>query len=345
MVAANDSEVGIVVVGTGRMGSDHLRRIPRSITGAKVVAVVDADAARAEAAVALAPGARTAASLTEALDRGNVGGVLIATPGSAHYPLVMEALEAKIPILCEKPLTEDAPSSWEILEKEIAGGERLIQVGFMRRFDRQHQDAKKAIVGREYGQALIGRFVHRLDVATPGFPEDFLIPESTVHEFDTARWLFDDEISSIQVLKPRTNSYAKEGLKGPQLVVFKMASGAIGFVESNIDAGYGYEVSGEITMERGTVEYGRPSGVTIRHAGQITSGVTPDYHARFTDAYNTEIQAWVDGIRAGRIGGPSAWDGYAATVVVEAGVRAQASGEEIRVELPARPDFYAPQDA
>ncbi|MFV0435422.1 MAG: Gfo/Idh/MocA family protein [Leucobacter sp.] len=337
----NSSEVGIVVVGTGMMGTDHLQRIPRSIAGARVVTVVDADPARAERAVELAPGARTAASLTEALDHGDVGGVLIATPGSTHYPLVMEALEARIPILCEKPLTEDAASSWEILEAEMGGGERLIQVGFMRRFDRHHLEAKSVIAEGELGDPLIGRFVHRLDVAAPGFPEGFLIPESTVHEFDTARWFFDDEIRSIRVLKPRHNGFAKEGLKGPQLIVVTMNSGAISFVESNLDCAYGYEVSGEITLERGTVEYGRPSGASSRRDGQIASPVTQNYRERFAGAYTGEIQAWVDGIRAGDISGPSAWDGYAATVAVEAGVRAQATGEEVPVFLPERPEFYA----
>lgn len=334
-------ELGIAVVGTGMMGTDHLRRIPQCIAGARVVTVVDADPARAEAAVKLAPGARTASSFSEALSHGDVGGVLIATPGDSHHDLVLEALEARVPVLCEKPLTTEATTSWDIVQAEIAGGQRLIQVGFMRRFDRQYLDVHRVIDAGDLGAPLVGRFVHRLDVAPPRFAEADLIPEAVVHEFDTARWLFDDEVYSIQVLKPRANSAATQALAGPQLIVVTMAAGAVVVVEANMDSHYGYEVSGEITLEKGTLEFGRPTGVTARTAGHLSSAVTPDYRARFVEAYNAEIQAWVDGIRAGRLSGPSAWDGYAATVVVDAGVAAQDSGLTEVVTLPAKPDFYA----
>ncbi|MGV9863510.1 Gfo/Idh/MocA family protein [Rhodococcus koreensis] len=341
MASVDTSELGIVVVGTGMMGTDHLRRIPQSIAGARVVTVVDADSARAAAAVKLAPGARTAASLTEALSHGDVGGVLIATPGDSHHALVLEALEARIPVLCEKPLTTDAATSRLIVEAEIAAGQRLIQVGFMRRFDKQFLEVKNAIRDGGLGSALVGRFVHRLDVAPPRFTEADLIPEAVVHEFDTARWLFDDEIESVEVLKPRANAHATQQLAGPQLIVIRLAAGGIVVVDANMDSHYGYEVSGEITLEKGTVEFGRPSGVTYRRSGALTSDVTPDYRARFVDAYNAEIQAFVDGVRDGHLPGPSAWDGYVATVVVDAGVAAQQSGKVETVSLPDKPAFYA----
>ncbi|WP_085528492.1 Gfo/Idh/MocA family protein [Kocuria massiliensis] len=344
MASENRPEIGIAVVGTGVMGADHLRRIPESIAGARVVAVVDADPIRAEEAAKLAPGAKVAGSLTEALDRGDVDGVLIATPGSTHYPIVMEALNAGVPILCEKPLTEDAISAKKIVDAETELGKRLIQVGFMRRFDRQYKEVKSAICGGELGDALVGRFVHRLEVAPPRFAEEDLIPESSVHEFDTARWLFDEEVASVEVLKPRNNRFAAAGLPGPQLLVIRMVSQGIIVVEANLDCSYGYEVSGEITLEKGTLEFGRPDGVTYRQKRSVSHCVPPDFRGRFLDAYNDEIQAWVDGIHANRITGPSAWDGYAATVVVETGVRAQRSGKIEPVNLPEKPDFYTQTD-
>ena len=44
--------------------------------------------------------------------------MLIATPGQFHEPVLVPALEAGLPILCEKPLTPDSESSWRILELE-----------------------------------------------------------------------------------------------------------------------------------------------------------------------------------------------------------------------------------
>ncbi|MFD6906229.1 Gfo/Idh/MocA family oxidoreductase, partial [Streptomyces sp. NPDC060077] len=42
----------VAVIGTGRMGADHVRRIDRVISGARVTAVVDIDAGRARALAA-----------------------------------------------------------------------------------------------------------------------------------------------------------------------------------------------------------------------------------------------------------------------------------------------------
>ncbi|WP_167738723.1 Gfo/Idh/MocA family oxidoreductase, partial [Streptomyces prasinopilosus] len=44
--------LGIAVIGTGRMGADHVRRINRVVSGARVAAVADPDAERAEAVAA-----------------------------------------------------------------------------------------------------------------------------------------------------------------------------------------------------------------------------------------------------------------------------------------------------
>jgi myo-inositol 2-dehydrogenase/D-chiro-inositol 1-dehydrogenase len=45
-------------------------------------------------------------------------------------------------------------------------------------------------------------------------------------------------------------------------------------------------------------------------------------------------------VRAGQVGGPSAWDGFAAAVAADACVEAQQSGAIVKVGLPDRPKFY-----
>lgn len=58
-------------------------------------------------------------------------------------------------------------------------------------------------------------------------------------------------------------------------------------------------------------------------------------------AYRRELQDWVDGVAAGDPArGASAWDGYAATVVAAAGVRALDSGLPQSVSLRDRPELY-----
>ena len=65
-----------------------------------------------------------------------------------------------------------------------------------------------------------------------------------------------------------------------------------------------------------------------------------DWKDRFIAAYDVELQAFIDGVRAGQVGGPSAWDGFAAAVAADACVAAQQSGTIVKVALPDRPKFY-----
>lgn len=49
----------------------------------------------------------------------------------------------------------------------------------------------------------------------------------------------------------------------------------------------------------------------------------------------------VDGVRAGTVAGPDAWDGYTATAVAEADVGSLMSGRDTTVALAERPALYA----
>ena len=128
----------VAVIGAGRMGADHIQRLSTRIHGAEVAAVVDVDLARAQAAIEGIPGAVALADAEEALNNGDVNAVLIATPGFLHEDILLKAIAKDIPILCEKPLTPDAESSWKIVEAEEKLGRKRIQVGFMRRFDAEY---------------------------------------------------------------------------------------------------------------------------------------------------------------------------------------------------------------
>ena len=115
----------VAVIGAGRMGADHIQCLSKRIHGAEVAAVVDVDLARAEAAIEGIPGAVALADAEEALNNGDVNAVLIATPGFLHEDILLKAIEKDIPILCEKPLTPDAESSWKIEDLVSKFGEGI----------------------------------------------------------------------------------------------------------------------------------------------------------------------------------------------------------------------------
>ncbi|MEP5515124.1 MAG: Gfo/Idh/MocA family oxidoreductase, partial [Bauldia litoralis] len=69
-------------------------------------------------------------------------------------------------------------------------------------------------------------------------------------------------------------------------------------------------------------------------------GHPADWRPRFAEAYRVELQAWIDAAAGGPPAGASAWDGYAATAVAEAGLAALKSGTPAEVTMPARPGLY-----
>ena len=80
-----------------------------------------------------------------------------------------------------------------------------------------------------------------------------------------------------------------------------------------------------------------PVVTSMRQAGRDAETVAPSFVARFGEAYRAQLTAWVDAAAAGRVAGATAWDGYVAGLVADAGVASLRTGERVPVELPAKP--------
>lgn len=333
--------LGVAVIGTGKMGADHVRRINDVISGARVAAVVDVDAERVKSVADGIDGCTAYTDPAAAMAAADVDAVLIASPGPAHEAALLAAFAHDLPVLCEKPLTPDAASALRVLEAEQKLGHRRVQVGFMRRYDTEYMKLKRLLANGELGRPLLVHCRHRNASVHPYFTNEMLINDAVVHEMDGARWLLDQEITAVTVLKPTPNSSAPEGLSDPQLVLFETSGGAVVNVEIFATCGFGYQVQTEAVCEKGTARIGEGHGMLTNTGGRWGGEITQDFVERFEDAYDREVQHWVHATLRGETEGPSAWDGYAAAAVCEAGIRAQAEGRRVEVELIERPAFYA----
>jgi myo-inositol 2-dehydrogenase / D-chiro-inositol 1-dehydrogenase len=332
--------LGVAVIGAGMMGADHVRRISGATSGARVAAVADVDGGRAAEFAAPIDGCTAHTDPVAAMDAPGVDAVLVASPGPAHEAALLAALERDLPVLCEKPLTPDAASAQRILEAEQKLGRRRIQVGFMRRFDTEYQQLHELLAAGTLGRTLLLHCRHRNASVHPYFTSEMLINDAVVHEMDVTRWLLDQEITAVTVMKPRPSSNAPEGLEDPQFVIFETDGGALVDVEMSVNCQFGYQVQAEAVCENGTARIGDGHGMLVNSAGQWGGSIAPDFVARFEDAYDREVQAWVDATRRGEVTGPSTWDGYAVAAVCEAGVKALEEGGRVEVELVERPALY-----
>jgi myo-inositol 2-dehydrogenase / D-chiro-inositol 1-dehydrogenase len=337
---ARPETLKVAVVGAGKMGADHVRRIQEVISGARVTAVVDVDAERAKAVAARAGGCTAYTDPAAAMAAADVDAVLIASPGPAHEAALLAAFARDLPVLCEKPLTPDAASALRVMEAERRLGHRRVQVGFMRRYDAEYLKLKSLLDSGQLGRLLLLHNRHRNVASPPGWTSEMLINDSVVHEMDVTRWLLGQEITAVTVLRPAPSANAPDAVQDPQFVVFETGGGAIVDVEIFVNCGFGYQVQAEVVCERGTARIGDGHSMVTSMAGRWGGTITQDYIERFADAYDREVQAWADATRRGEVTGPSVWDGYAVAAVCEAGVRSLTEGDRVEVELVERPALY-----
>jgi myo-inositol 2-dehydrogenase / D-chiro-inositol 1-dehydrogenase len=326
-------DLRIAVLGVGMMGAFHVDALSKRVRGARVTVVNDFLADKA-AEVAGKVGARVEADPIAAINDPEVDAVLIASPGAVHYEQVNACLDRGVPVLCEKPLTTDIASSYAIVQKEKALGKQLIQVGFMRRFDPEYVALRKLIADGGLGNPLIVHCTHRNPAVGDHFTSELMIRDSVVHEVDSVRFLLGQELTSVEVIKGAATGNAPHGVHDPMLVIFETESGAIVSVESFVRTGVAYEVRTEVVGERGSALIGLDQNLQVKSTdGRWGGAITPSFVERFGQAYDIELQRWVGAAKAGTIDGPSAWDGYAAVAVCEAGVLALRSGAKVHVHL------------
>jgi myo-inositol 2-dehydrogenase/D-chiro-inositol 1-dehydrogenase len=320
------------------MGADHARILASEVPGAAIQALYDADAARAKA-VADETGARTVLADAHALIRDPaVDAVLVASPDGTHRELTLACLEARKPVLCEKPLAPTAAECLDVIAAEAKLGRRLVQIGYMRRFDPAYAEMKASLLSGRLGTPLLFHCVHRNVSAPDWFNSSMVVSNSAVHEFDIARWMLDAELTEIQVYRPAAASADSPG--APVFLVLGTAKGQLVSVEVFIDAAYGYDIRGELVCERGTISLRAPVRTETNAGLALATAYPADWRPRFADAYRLQDQAWIGTVARGTSAGASAWDGYAAAAVAEAGLNALAESRPAAIRLVERPRLY-----
>jgi myo-inositol 2-dehydrogenase / D-chiro-inositol 1-dehydrogenase len=339
--ASGGETVRVGVIGTGAMGAAHADNLARWVPGAVVARIFDVDTARARA-IAETAGASAATSAEALIRSDDVDAVLIAAPDPLHEPLTLACLELGKPILLEKPIASTLEGGRRVVDAEVRGGRRLVQLGFMRHYDPAYVALREAVVGGAVGQVKAAHCVHRNAHSHPSHTDESVLFGSMIHEFDSVPWLLDDPLAAVSVFPARVPDGQLQDL---QVAVLETTGGAIVTVEVYINAHYGYDIHTEVVGTAGTVSLTPPYGVSVRRSTSDNAGVdgrvvTKDGTERYLDAYRIEVAAWVDDIRAGRLTGPSAWDGHRANAAAFAAVESLHGGGRVVVPPEERPALY-----
>ncbi|MBT9386821.1 Gfo/Idh/MocA family oxidoreductase [Pseudooceanicola sp. CBS1P-1] len=326
------------VIGTGMIGQDHIRRLTKVLSGVQVTAVTDIDLARA--ASAAPEGAQVFDTPNALIGSDSVDAVVICSWGPAHEEQLLACIAAGKPVFCEKPLVTSAEAALRVMEAECAFGRRLVQVGFMRRFDADYRRLKAVIDGGTLGLPLMYHSTHRNASVPPGlYTSEMPLNDTLVHDADISRWLLSDEVAGVEVRLPRKSRQGGE-LRDPHFVLLHMASGALVDVEISVNIAYGYDIRGEVSCETGIAALPNRPATVVTDANGYRQAIPEDWRERFIEAYDQEFREWIVAAVQGTATGPSTWDGYAATLVADAALRAVDSGVFEKITMRDKPALY-----
>jgi myo-inositol 2-dehydrogenase/D-chiro-inositol 1-dehydrogenase len=308
---ASNGKVRIGIAGLGRMGARHARNLARRVGGASLVAAcspVAEERAWAERELGVPA---TYADYASLLRHPGLDAVALVTPTSEHATQIVAALEAGLHVFSEKPTSLFVEDCLRVEEAAARRPDRVVLIGYVRRFDASYRDAFAKLSAGAIGDAFLVRS-HTLDKNDPsGFFVRFaptsggIFRDMSVHDIDAARWFLGSP-------KPRrvfaTGTVAiHDGLKAcgdldNGVAICEFEGGKVAMFRASRTAAHGHESMTEVVGTGGQLAIGanpRLDRVGIADAHGVRNECTPTYYERFEDAFVAELDAFVAAVRDG----------------------------------------------
>ncbi|WP_105969812.1 Gfo/Idh/MocA family protein [Streptomyces geranii] len=289
----------IGILGLGRIGAFHAE----TLSGLDAVDSLVVSDPFAEAAKAAAErfGAQVADS-PEALLAAGVDGVVVAAATDAHPSLILAAVEAGIPVFCEKPVARSMAEGVAVLNAVKDSGVE-IQIGYQRRFDAGFTAARNAVQSGELGLLHSIRQT-TLDPAPP--PAAYIAAsggifrDCSVHDFDVLRWVTGREVTEVYAVGGnRGADYIKEaGDADTTGAILTLDDGTIAVVSNSRHNARGYDVRMDVHGFKDSISVGLEDKLPLRSVEPgvtFPAGVPHDFFMdRFIPAYRAELTAFTE---------------------------------------------------
>ncbi|MCI2237471.1 Gfo/Idh/MocA family oxidoreductase [Paenibacillus sp. TRM 82003] len=325
------------LVGLGRIGAFHAT----TLTGLEAVdhlVVADAAPGAARAVAERHPGrVTTAADVAEVLASG-VDGLVVAAATDAHPGLVLAALDAGVPVFCEKPVARAAGDAVAVLRR-VEAGDVPVQIGYNRRFDEAVAAAREAVASGALGRLHTVRST-TMDPAPP--PAAYvatsggIFRDCSVHDFDTVRFVTGREVVEVYATGSANGDpvFAENGDVDTSAAVLTLDDGAIALVSNTRCNARGYDVRLELHGTADSVAAGLEDHLPLRslEPGATFPAGAPHtfFMDRFADAYRAELRAFTEVVAGTRPSPCTVAD------AVEAGWIAEACMLSLREHRPVR---------
>ena len=294
------------IVGLGRLGQRHAINLAQRVPNAEVVAACSPVPAELDWAASQLRVTTGYADYDALLAHPGLDAVFLVTPTSLHAEQIIAALRAGKHVFCEKPLSLDLADCLKVEAEAARHPQLTIMIGFVRRFDASYHDAQQKIA-----QGLIGKpYLVRSQTCDQNDPSGAFMrfaPTSggifldcSVHDVDLARWLLGNP-EPKRVYASGTNAI-HTGLQAfgdvdNGLATVEFADGSMASFMASRTMAHGHETLTEVFGTGGRLAVGsnpRLNRVEISDAHGVRNECTPDFYARFADAFLIEAQEFTD---------------------------------------------------
>ena len=333
-----EQKVRIGLFGTGRIGQVHAMSLA-ALDEATLTWVCD-PVVEGAARTAAQYGGRVSDNPEEVFASREVDAVIVASPTATHLDLVDMAIDAGVPVLCEKPIDLDI-TRVDALRLKAAESAVPIALGFNKRFDRHFVELKRRVAAGEIGN-LEQLIITSRDPGEP--PASYLsgsggiFRDMTIHDLDMARYFIPD---IVEVCARGANIFSedirKEGDFDSAVITLRGSRDELVTIVNSRHAAYGYDQRIEAFGSKGLLQVANKNDSLVRHWGHKSVEAAGTYQSffieRYAEAYRLEVAEFIRAVRGMPSRSPGFEDGRAALILADAAESSAGTGTAVTVDL------------
>lgn len=196
------NHIKVALMGAGVIGKRHIEIINQD-ADVDICAIIDPlEGTRAYATSIDVPWFKDISAMLESV---SPDGIIIATPNQYHVAHGLQAIEARIPVLMEKPLADNVEGAMVLVETAEKNNVPLL-VGHHRRHNPKLQKAKEIITSGKLGTVLAAHCMFWVMKPDDYFSASWRREKGAgpvfvnmIHDVDCLRYLFGD-VASVQAI-------------------------------------------------------------------------------------------------------------------------------------------------
>lgn len=303
MSAKKKIVLGIIGCG-GRIGRVHTKNIVSNFPSVKLKLFCDTNVKGTKEWAKSLGIKDITANYKEILEDSEINTVLICSPAPTHVDYIIKAADAGKDIFCEKPIDLDPKKIRKALEV-VKKNDVKLQIGFMKRFDRNYMKLKESINSGKVGKLYLIKLSSRDPCVAPLEylkSSGGIFLDMTCHDFDLVRYLTGNEIEEVftfgsVLIDP---NIGKIGDFDTVVVSLKFRNGTLGIIDNSRETNYGYDQRVEIFGSKGCISVDNPKLNQISFSAEEKIIIdNPNYwfFERYSNAYIEEMRYFFKAIQ------------------------------------------------